>query len=219
MSFVGQLDFSELVLAGAGRLGFPSSGVLGLFFDVMSGADGTEPAHREAWELVWMPRLDDAATRNPPDGALRVPSEPLVPDEALSLPSRADLDLRGWHPDPPRAPWYDAYEEFSEHFALSQGRMPPLSAFQQQVGGHADWSERDGRAIAELVASGQRVPANAGAFGSTPPPPSLERWRLLWQLRLLVDPATWIDRGTLYVLMRTDDLTRRSFDRAWLFKG
>lgn len=216
LSFVGQLDFAELAQANGAALGLPARGILGFFYDLEGHVDGSEPDHRAHWELCFAPEPDEAVVVPVPEAA-RIPPEPLVADEALSLPSRADLTLSRWDPTPTRAPWYEAYAELSERFALSQGRMPPLAGLQQQVGGYADWLDRDGRVIAELASRGRSVPPNAGTLSSLPPPEAAgaSRWRLLWQLRLLVDPATWIDRGTLYVLIRDEDLARRDFHRAW----
>jgi uncharacterized protein YwqG len=218
LAFLGQLDFAELAQANGPALGLPSRGVLALFYDVDAYVDGSAPEHRPHWQLVWSPDPEHCEVAKAPD-ALRSPAEPLVADEAISVPSRADLTLSRWHPSPTRAPWYEAYADFSERLALSQGRMPPLAGLQQQVGGYGDWSQRDARIIAQLASQGRSVPPNAGTLSSLPPPEavaSASRWKLLWQLRLLADPATWIDRGTLYVLIRDHDLAQCAFHRAWV---
>ena len=212
LSFLGQLDFSELAPAGGEALGLPVDGILSVFYDLETHPRGTRPYDRHSWRLIYT----DGATEpvSAPEGALTSPEEPLQAHAALSIPRPGDLSMLGWAAVPERAPWFPAYGEFSEAFTLSQGPLPPLAGFQQQVRGYADWLRGDARPIAALAAEG--LPADPA------PPLTMElarnaaRWTLLWQLKPQTDAMTWMDIGTLYVLMRRDDLRHRAFDHAWL---
>lgn len=214
MSFLGQLDFRELSEAGGVRVGLPETGTLAFFYDMLRQPRGYEPGDDDGLCLVY---TDALTTQIEPPLDVPVPvSEPLTAHPALSIPRPGDLRMLSWSGDPSAEPWHEAYQDFSEAFALSQGPMPPLAGCQLQVGGYADWLQGDGRLAVQLASEGisaeeqrqQVVPVDAALAGRA------TEWVLLWQLKPQQDLMTWMDLGTLYLLIRRHDLQHRRFDRA-----
>jgi uncharacterized protein YwqG len=216
LSFLGQLDFRELAVAHGPEIGLPSEGVLALFYDVEEQPWGYDPTHRTGFAVLYAPDAARAVHVELPDGAIPFDPEPLVPAPALSLPWLGDRTLASWEGGG-RGDWKRAYAQFVERFTLAQGEGIP--ALRQQVGGHAQWLQGDGRLTAELASSGVHAGGHWHAWRSA----DLRRaeaeaasWRLLWQLRPEDDRFTWVDRGTLYVLIREQDLRARRFEHAWV---
>lgn len=222
LSFVGQLDFRELRAAarsapplgdrGAG-LGLPDDGVLTFFYDVEEQPWGYDPAHAAGFAVVYAPDPDRTVDVEPPEGAIPFDVEPLAASSAVSLPWLGDRALASWN----GALDERAYRDFVERFALSQGGGIP--ALRQQVGGHAQWLQRDGRVTAELASSGVHAGGDPRTWRSADlrrAETEAESWRLLWQLKPEDDRFTWVDLGTLYVLIRDEDLRLRRFERAWV---
>jgi uncharacterized protein YwqG len=220
LSFVGQLDLRELrAAAGGADLGLPGDGILSLFYDVEEQPWGYDPAHASGFALVYAPDPAVAEDVEIPDGAIPFDEEPLVASAGLSLPwpgdlAHAALALDDVHLKEGAA---RAYRDFAERFAMAQGHGIP--GLRQQVGGHPQWLQRDGRVTAELASSG----VHAGGDPRTWRSADLRRaeqeaagWRLLWQLKPEDDRFTWVDLGTLYVLIRDEDLRAARFDRAWV---
>jgi uncharacterized protein YwqG len=219
LSFLGQLDFRELRGFGGDGLVLPSDGVLTFFYDVEEQPWGYEPSHASGWALRYAPDSASAIDVENPGGAIPFDEEPLVPSAAPSLPWPGDLALRsfggGEHPE--QASWARAYRELVETFAAANAPPLAIGPSRQQVCGHAQWLDGDGRLTAELASSG--VSADRGRYR----PSDLRRaengaseWQLLWQLEPHDDRFTWVDLGTLYVLIRRADLAARRFDRAWV---
>jgi hypothetical protein len=162
---------------------------------------------------VYAPDAAQAVDVEPPEGAIPFDEEPLAATPALSLPWLGDRALASWSPPPSER----AYRDFVERFALSQGGGIP--ALRQQVGGHAQWLQRDGRITAELASSGVHAGGDPRTWRSADlrrAEAEAESWRLLWQLKPEDDRFTWVDLGTLYVLIRDEDLRARRFERAWV---
>lgn len=218
LSFVGQLDFRELRDAAggaaAGALGLPADGVLSLFYDVEEQPWGYDPAHASGFALLYAPDPATAIDVEPPEGAIPFDEEPLTASSGLSLPWPGDrahdaLTLEGASER--------AYRHFAERFALAQGKGIP--GLRQQVGGHPQWLQRDGRVTAELASRGVHAGGEPRAWRSADlrrAEAEAESWRLLWQLEPEDDRFTWVGLGTLYVLIRDEDLRARRFERAWV---
>jgi hypothetical protein len=217
LSFLAQIDFRELRGFGGDGLVLPSDGVLTFFYDVEEQPWGYDPSHASGWALSYARDSATAVDVEAPHGAIPFDPEPLAPTTALTLPWPGDLALRSFGSSPERAPWAREYKAFVESFALASA--PPLAVGpgRQQIGGHAQWLDGDGRLTAELASSGihaprgnvrgsDRVRAEAGAL----------EWVLLWQLDPHDDRFTWVELGTLFVLVRKTDLAARRFDRAWV---
>lgn len=218
LSFVGQLDFRELRdalgAAATGALGLPADGVLSLFYDVEEQPWGYDPAHASGFALLYAPDPANAIDVESPEGAIPFDEEPLAASSGHSLPwpgdrAHAELALEGTAER--------AYRTFAERFALAQGKGIP--GLRQQVGGHAQWLQRDGRVTAELASSGVHAGGDPRTWRSADlrrAEAEAESWRLLWQLKPEDDRFTWVDLGTLYVLIRDEDLRARRFERAWV---
>ncbi|MDQ3031133.1 MAG: YwqG family protein [Myxococcota bacterium] len=217
LSFVGQLDFRELSAAiGPGaraEFGLPADGVLSFFYDVEDQPWGYDPAHASGFALVYAPDAERTVDVEPPDGTIPFDVEPLRASSALSLPWLGDRAMSSWD----EALDERAYRHFVERFALTQGEGIP--ALRQQVGGHAQWLRRDGRITAELASSGVHAGGDPRTWRSADlrrAESEAESWRLLWQLKPEDDRFTWVDLGTLYVLIRDEDLRARRFERGWV---
>jgi uncharacterized protein YwqG len=214
LSFVGQLDFRELAIALGGELGLPDEGVLSFFYDVEDQPWGYDPGHASGFALVYAPDVSRTIDVEPPDGAIPFDVENMTATRALSLPWPSDRALAQWED---RATWERPYATYAEHFTLAQG--PGIPALRQQVGGHAQWLQGDGRVTAELASSGVHAGGDPRTWRSADlrrAEAEAESWRLLWQLKPDDDRFTWVDLGTLYVLIRDEDLRARRFERAWV---
>ncbi|AKF05036.1 YwqG family protein [Sandaracinus amylolyticus] len=222
LSFVGQLDFRELQHAAqkcaAVReldVALPTDGVLSLFYDVEEQPWGYDPAHASGFALVYAPDPARAVDVEPPEGAIPFDEEPLVAGAGLTLPwpddrAYASLEITGEAAE-------RTYRDYVERFSLAQGRGIP--ALRQQVGGHAQWLQRDGRITAELASSGVHAGGDPRTWRSADlrrAESEAQSWRLLWQLKPEDDRFTWVDLGTLYVLIRDEDLRAQRFERAWV---
>ena len=221
LSFVGQLDFRELRAAHRGELPLPDDGILTFFYDVEEQPWGYDPAQASGFALLYAPDPARAIEVEIPDGAIPFDAEPLAATPAISIPWPGDHAIASWDREDralgERPPWERAYARFAEHFVLTQGGGIP--ALRQQVGGHPQWLQSDGRMTAELASSGVHAGGDPRAWRSADlrrAEAEIERWTVLWQLKPEDDRFTWVDLGTLYVLIRDEDLRSRRFDRAWV---
>lgn len=213
LSFVGQLDFRELALAAGRELGLPEDGVLSLFYDVEDQPWGYDPAHAAGFAIVYAPDPEHTIDVEPPEGAIPFDEEPLVATAAHSLPWLGDRALTPWLAEHDER----AYRDVAERFAFAQGGGIP--GLRTQVGGHAQWLQRDGRITAELASSGVHAGGDPRTWRSADlsrAESEAESWHLLWQLKPEDDRFTWVDLGTLFVLIRGEDLRTRRFERAWV---
>lgn len=216
LSFVGQIDFRELRAAKGPEIGLPDDGILAFFYDVEEQPWGYDPAHASGFALRYAPSSERAVDVEIPEGAIPFDPEPLTISPALSVPWPGDRSLAAWTSDD-RARWEPAYARFAERFTLAQGTG--IFGLRQQVGGHAQWLQIDGRITAELASSGVHAGGDPRTWRSADlrrAESEAERWRLLWQLKPDDERFTWVDLGTLYVLIRDEDLRARHFDRAWV---
>lgn len=215
LSFVGQLDFRELHAAHRAELALPTDGILTFFYDVEEQPWGYDPSHGAGFALLYAPEAALSIEVEVPEGAIPFDPEPLSATRALSLPWPTDRSLAAWAGE--RGQWERAYAAFAERFVLAQGGGIP--ALRQQVGGHPQWLQIDGRITAELASSGVHAGGDPRTWRSADlrrAEAEAEGWTLLWQLKPEDDRFTWVDLGTLYVLIRGEDLRARRFDRAWV---
>jgi hypothetical protein len=217
LSFLAQIDFRELRGFGGDGLVLPKDGVLTFFYDVEEQPWGYDPSHASGWALSYARDSATAVDVESPHGAIPFDPEPLVPTTSPTLPWPGDLALRSFGSSPERAPWAREYKAFVESFSLATAPPLAIGPGRQQIGGHAQWLDGDGRVTAELASSGIHAPrgraranererAEAGALD----------WVLLWQLEPHDDRFTWVELGTLFVLVRKTDLAALRFDRAWV---
>lgn len=219
LSFLGQIDFRELRGFGGDGLVLPTDGVLTFFYDVEEQPWGYDPSHASGWALSYAPDSARAIDVETPHGAIPFDVEPLAPSSAQTLPWPGDLALRAFGTTPERAPWAREYKAFVESFTFQHAPLLAIGPGRQQIGGHAQWLDGDGRLTAELASSGIQAGSDRGRLSSN----DLQRaevgaadWQLLWQLEPRDDRFTWVEMGTLYVLLRKRDLAARRFDRAWV---
>jgi uncharacterized protein YwqG len=215
LSFVGQLDFGELFEVHRGQAELPDAGILSFYYDVEEQPWGYDPGHAAGFALLYEPERARAIEVEPPDGAIPFDVEPLSATFGWSLPTLEDLSTRSWvFESPAQRKYYADYQ--AEHSTSQGGGIPGL---RQQVGGHAEWLKPDGRLTAELASSGVHAggePRTWRAADTRRAEADAESWRLLWQLKPEDERFTWVDLGTLYVLIRAQDLSARRFERAWV---
>ena len=219
LSFLSQIDFREMRGFGGDGLVLPTDGVLTFFYDVEEQPWGYDPSHSSGWALSYAPDSARAIDVESPHGAIPFDVEPLAPTTAQTLPWPSDLALRSFSELPERAPWAREYKAFVESFTIAQAPMLAIGPGRQQIGGHAQWLDGDGRLTAELASSGIHAGSDRGRWSSN----DLHRaeagaadWQLLWQLEPHDDRFTWVEMGTIYVLLKKQDLAARRFDRAWV---
>ncbi len=213
LSFVGQLDFRDLSAAGGGALGLPTSGVLSLFYDVEDPPTGHDPAHASGFSVIYVENPEDAVEVDPPDGTIPFDEEVLIPVASTSIPWSGDSAVSAWLGGAHRA----IYREFHEQLVFSQIRGIP--ALCTQVFGHPQWLTVDGRVTAELAANGVLAGLERRSWLPLESKRALverSNWHLLWQLKPNDDRFTWVDIGTLFVLIRDEDLRARRFERSWV---
>ena len=219
LSFVGQIDFRELRSHVGDGLALPTDGILSFFYDVEEQPWGYDPAHASGWRLLWAPDSARTVDAEPPPGAIPFDEEPLAPSDARSLPFPGDITLDEWEPHHEQAPWLRAYQRFVEQFTLSESPRGAVGPYRQQVGGHPQWLAKDGRLTAELASNGVHAGGDPRSWRRSDlgrAEDGARSFRLLWQLKPEDDRFTWVDLGTLYVLIREEDLRARRFDRAWV---
>jgi uncharacterized protein YwqG len=217
LHFLGQLDFEELTSCrGEALPGFPASGLLAFFYDVEKQPWGREPEDHASWRLIWTPGDAEVVTLQPPEELMEsersiLPPWRLIPSSGVSLQHFSDRDAP--------AELESLSEAASEAYLALMERLAG-GEFVHQVGGHPAWVQEDARAEAQLVSHGLRL-ASAEAW-DTPEAKRLEpaasEWRLLWQVASDEElELMWgSSMGTLYLLIRDEDLRARRFERAWL---
>jgi uncharacterized protein YwqG len=191
LHFLGQLDFEELAVCRGDALPeLPSRGLLAFFYDVENQPWGHEPADQAFWRLVYVPPDVEPIVLHPPQELLEA-ERPVLP--ACQLLPSLGFSLPGWwDANAPVDPgfWSDVQaEDYSQlRRALVGGEHVDRAV--DQLRGHPDWVQDDAR--------------NPG-------------WNLLWQVgsdeRM---GLVWGSGGTLYLLIRDEDLAARRFERAWL---
>lgn len=219
LSFVSQIDFRELRGFGGDGLVLPTDGVLTFFYDVEEQPWGYDPSHSSGWALSYAPDSERAIDVEAPHGAIPFDADPLTPSTVPTLPWPGDLALRTFGESPERAPWAREYKAFVESFTIASAPELGLGPGRHQIGGHPQWLDGDGRLTAALASSGVHAGSDRGRWSAN----DLHRaeaaasdWQLLWQLEPHDDRFTWVEMGTLFVLIRKQDLAARRFDRAWV---
>lgn len=199
MSFVGQLDLSELHRIGADLLPeMPRRGLLQLFYDVEEMRWGFSPDDRSFFSVRIVG--ESFGEEAPPLGTKEFAKRTLLPMRGLSVPHIADLEL----PSPvandcdAHLPWHQTRRQFT----LGANR-------DHQTFGHADWLQGDARMEAELVQRG----FDCGRAYPDPVPAEARRgareWELLWQIPSDGSAGfRWDDGGALFLLFRREDLAR-----------
>jgi uncharacterized protein YwqG len=219
LHFLGQLDFAELTACRGDALQeLPREGLLAFFYDVENQPWGNKPTDRAFWHLVYVPPGVEPMPLQPPDD-LREAERPILPASQL-IPSLG-LSLPGWWDL--RAPvepgfWSDAQaDDYSELRRRLVGGESVDSAV-DQVRGHPAWIQDDARIEIHLVSRGLSLD------GTQQEPAVMEQlkreaasWNLLWQVGFDEQQGFgWGSSGTVYLLIRDEDLRACRFESAWL---
>jgi hypothetical protein len=197
MTFVGQLNFGEIAtsLSAAGQTPppeMPESGVLSLFLDMGSMPSGSDEGDRDYRRFIW---TKDPSGPVPPRA---VPEQLDSPYECRLVPSvRPCLPSAGDKLAPPPVSSPNLLKAFDQ---LRTGILP---APRHQILGHASIVQDDPCSWTSSEPFRLRTNGDRKA------------WRLLWQIDTDEEDAgfMWGDMGTLYVLIREEDLRARRFDR------
>jgi uncharacterized protein YwqG len=207
LSFVAQIDLEE---AGEylppGIL--PDSGLLSFFADAEGEATGPYPDDAGGWRVLWFP-AEGLVRREPPRGP-----EPRA-FAACAVEMAADLSLPG-HESALRRLGIETDDELAseamEVFENPSGARHQLLGFAHGITGDPALDcqnalggvYRRGRPGFD-AARAREVEAGAG------------EWRLLLELAS-DDEAdmSWSDVGSLYFMLRDEDLRARRFDHAWM---
>ncbi|KNB53276.1 YwqG family protein [Streptomyces caatingaensis] len=207
LSFVASLDCAALPSAGL-DIALPADGTLAFFFFDGQVDDGEavvapdDPGSRAGARVLYVPEGVRLVEHPAPEGIRPYPAIPLTARPVTTAPYL-------WHPVvhrefgavPDDHPLRD--EEFED--ALWELSESP----EHRVGGHA-----------EPVQDEVESEVARGALGSPPwDDPRIAQEALRWTLLAQFDSdddagMMWGDCGTLYWLVRPEDLARRRFDRA-----
>jgi len=226
LSFVAQLDLEALSVNSGFDPALPKEGRLLLFYDLLETPAGWDPNAAIGFRVVW-DRSRRAALRRS-----AVPSElsaiesyqPTVLNPA-TLGDHAVITAippsdKNWdafpigeatsRPEDDEAYW--AYDSWLSRF----GTPDTPDGWGHQLGGWPQPIQNGMQARAQLAANG----INAGTPEAYETPAALrlladaKAWKLILQLG--VDEAVGLRAGAYYVLLRSDDLAARRFDKVWV---
>jgi uncharacterized protein YwqG len=219
LHFLGQLDFAELTACrGEALAELPREGLLAFFYDVENQPWGDQLTNRAFWHLVYVPPGSEPVPLQPPDdlrGAARpiLPATQLAPSLGLSLPE-------SWDSRAPVKPsfWSDEQAEDYGELRRRLGGGESVDRAVDQVRGHPDWIQDDARVKVQLVSRGlslgdiEQDPAERKQLVA-----EAASWNLLWQVAFDEQQGFgWGSSGTVYLLIRDEDLRAYRFERAWL---
>lgn len=212
LAFLAQIDLAELAELNSGSP-LPSTGLLLFFYDADQRTWGFSPEDRESWRVLYI-------------------AEPFTPVAIDAWPD--DLPDKGCYDNAPV--FVEAGESLHDEFIdrCIEGKSPRESAmlediidqYQQcyegaahQVLGFPSTIQGDMRLECQLASHGIDCGDETGF--QDPRAKALETgaadWRLLFQLD--TDERAhmmWGDLGTLYFLIREQDLAARRFDQVWM---
>jgi uncharacterized protein YwqG len=225
MSFVGQLDFAELAVVHGGLLpDLPTEGILAFFCDLTEiPGGGFKPEHRTLWQITYVPpespEMPLTAPPFVPTDSYNEPPPPCTIQSrlSLSLPDLSAPELDHLRVRSDASEVLDAYWELYHDYYYGLFRAGDRQ--DHQVCGHANWVQHDTRMQAQLVTHG--ISCGGPEAYKTPEAmalrPGAADWQLLWQLGSDdVSGFHFAVDGTVYILIREQDLRARAFDKCWV---
>jgi uncharacterized protein YwqG len=225
MSFVGQLNFAELAEVHEGVLpDLPTGGILAFFADLTDlPGGGYKPEHRALWHITYAPPDSaDIALAAPPfveTDSYEQPPPPCTIESrlSLSLPDLGSEQLQYLFLRSDSSETLDAYRGLYQDYYYQRFREGDEQ--DHQVCGQPNWVQHDTRATAELVSHG--ISCGDPAAWKTPEAialrPGAADWQLLWQLGSdYVSGFYFAVCGSVYILIRKQDLRARAFDKCWV---
>jgi uncharacterized protein YwqG len=200
---------------------FPQAGLLSFFYDLENQPWGFDPQDLGGYAVRHFPKTSDLRRYPPPDPQSALPEAAIRFWPAETLPfygSRAgdrlltDLEARiGSEPD------FDSLDGLSR--ALFGALAPTTDGPLHQLGGHSHNVQGDMQLEAQLVMNGLYCGNQSGYKDprAADLARSCEDWTLLLQLDSDDDAGfMWGDDGILYYWVRSADLARREFSKAWM---
>ena len=213
LSLIASVDCAELPTEAL-DIDLPDAGTLLFFYFGGQFDDGEsmvfldEPETREGARVLFVPAGRNTSEREAPDGLKPYPMAPLTAKLWMTAASPEHPQIRDtFAPDT----WP---EEFYEHPVSADeflGDLHDSEEFGHQIGGHA----KPQQALVELEVAHTAL---GGEMSGDDPRlrEDLSNWLLLAQFQSEDDvDMDWAGGGTLYWLIRPEDLAERRFDRAW----
>ncbi|MEP6067696.1 MAG: YwqG family protein [Paracoccaceae bacterium] len=219
LSFVGQFDFGAIPPEVRDPLGFPSQGLLSLFYDVEFQGWGFNPAHRDGFRVLFFDDTDSLIPANRPSDDIKhfvdLPMTGL--QKLMPFPASDETDI------------FDTLE-LDDHQAKLYRKVlwnmrevheqnPSVLGPEHFLGGYPVPVQSGMEHSCAFVAAGLNVhePIDETSNLVQQIMNAPNDWRLLLQVD--TDHRTdmaWGDGGTLYLWIRNRDLVERKFDQAWL---
>ncbi len=212
LSFLMQIKFSEI--NGNNMLkGFPSRGLLYVFYDQDQSTWGFEPGDRTSWRIVF---IEDETTgvknyNYPPGlGDQGKFNEKFISGNYIkSYPSIEDSRIYGLKLDD------DQIEQYIDYINRGYNDKP-----KHLLGGYPDPQQGDDMDLESQLASNGIYCGDSSGY-NTPKAKTLEQGRQDWILLLQVDSdddtgMMWGDVGMLYFWIKKKDLEQRNFDNVWM---
>ncbi len=209
LSFIAQLrlpDVTEYDPEGV----LPRSGMLYFFYDADDQPWGSDPADRDSWRVVHATEHPDTLVRTPPFG---------LGESAIFKPCAVafatEISLPGW--DSATIDSLDLTEEEDELYNELVERIIELKGIDNgplhRLLGYPDQIQNDMQLECQLSSHGLR--ANDPGAGE------LREGAADWVLLLQIDSdesaeMQWGDRGSIYFMIRRQDLQAHDFDNVWL---
>ncbi|MEP3848388.1 MAG: YwqG family protein [Paracoccaceae bacterium] len=219
LSFVGQFDFGTISPEVRGSLGFPSRGLLSLFYDVEFQGWGFNPAHRDGFRVLFFEDTESLIPANPPSEDIR---------HFVELPMTGSQKLMPF-PAPDETDLFDILGLEERQVKLYRKALSNMRDFNDRntsefgeehfLGGYPVPVQSGMENGCAFVAAGMNIHKPIDETSSTVQHILKEPndWRLLLQIDSddLTD-MSWGVGGTLYVWIRNRDLVERKFEQAWL---
>ncbi len=212
MHFIGQINMGQALADAPDSIEFPRRGLLQFFYDMRARVWGYGPEDYRHWRFLWYPELCDDRQDEVADG----PSCPRRPrlmsfEPVYTVPDPGSLKATVMaYGERVSGLEYQTYELWAETFenAHQVGGCPWL------IHGHVF-------AVAQLASHGIDLYSHDDSYQSDPHALDLlcrrDEWTLLWQISSDEDLGyCWGAAGTVYVMVRRQDLLRGDLSRPWL---
>lgn len=208
LEFLAQLDLDAL-----GAAAIPAHGSLLFFYDCEEQPWGFRPEERDAWAVVHVERATPLVRCDVPGSAVRTFASASVTAYAtLDLPAASDGLVEG-HFGTAFDPQWESYCELTDELARD--------APHHRLLGHPRLVQGDLRGECQLAANGLYA-GDPDAFATPAAKELLPSAHATWTQLLQLDSDDtgtdwmWGDAGSLYFMIRREDLSVARFDRVWL---
>lgn len=227
LSFLAQFDCAALTFLDPEGL-LPETGLLSFFYEMNSQAWGFDPKDAGCARVFWFPDASVLAPAEFPDALLedyRFPEMDMQAFQGTCWPDFQDFAVR--YPDIAHPAYWEqvrgGWDGFCEEFDQVKISLQGDAAAGHKLLGWPDIIQNNMTQECELVRRGHYLGNTWKSVSQEErqetAAPSLEDWRLLFQLDsfgTLNFSLDFGDCGSIYFYIRKDDLAARRFERAWL---